>query len=140
MEHGMHRIDSIPVDVRETAYHTANLLPLLHELRHALVACAERGETHSIDLNRLPLAPAESAQLEQLLGRGEITARLQALGDSEIVETRLPGVWRITHRNADGTVVARLLEITDCPAILKTPQQDLADGALQLEQLIKEQM
>ena len=135
----MNRLDSIPVNVEETASLTGNLLPLLHELRHALKTCAESGYVHISDLNSLPLAPAESTQLESLLGHGEIVAQLQALGESDIAETRIPGVWRITHRNADGTVVAQLLEVTDCPAILKAQHQDLPAGVELLEQLIREQ-
>lgn len=133
----MNRLESIPVDVQNTASLTGNLLPLLHELHHALQTCAATGATHSIDLNSLPMAPEENAQLEHLLGNGEVRAELQALGNSEIAETAIPGVWRVTHHNADGAVVARLLEITDCPAILKTQHQDLADGVQRLQALIE---
>ena len=136
----MNRIESIPVDVQDTTSLTGNLLPLLHELRHALKAYLETGTTHSIDLNSLPMAPAENERLERLLGSGEIRAQLQALGNSDINETGIPGVWCVTHRNADGAVVARLLEITDCPAILKAQRQDLADGVQRLEPLINNEL
>ena len=136
----MNRIDSIPVDVQGTASLTGNLVPLLHELHHALKTFVETGTTHSIDLNSLPMAPAENERLERLLGSGEIRAQLQALGNSDIDETGIPGVWCVTHRNADGAVVARLLEITDCPAILKAQRQDLTDGVQRLEQLIGDEV
>ena len=134
----MDRIDSISIDVEDTSSQTGNVLPLLHELKHALKEFAATGREHTIDLNGLPMAPEEDRRLERLLGSGEVRAELDALGTSEITETAIPGVWRVTHYNGDHIVVGRLLEITDCPAILKSQRQDLDGGISQLEQMIDE--
>ncbi len=134
----MKRIDSIPIETENTPALTGNVLPLLHEIRHALEDFAATGTEHTIDLNSLPLAPEESRQLETLLGTGEVRAQLDALGTSDITETAIPGVWRVTHYNGDRGVVGQFLEITDCPAILKSQPQDLPSGIGQLKQLISE--
>lgn len=132
----MDRIDSISIETDSSPALTGNVLPLLHELRHALEDFAANGTEHSIDLNSLPLAPQESQQLDRLLGSGEVRAQLDALGTSDIIETAIPGVWRVTHHNGDHVVVGQFLEITDCPAILKSQPQDLPSGISQLEKLI----
>jgi hydrogenase-1 operon protein HyaF len=131
-------IETIAVTTENSPAHTGNVLPLLHELRHALNKHIESGAEHVIDLNSLPMAPQEEQQLEQLLGDGEVHARLDALGRSEIAETAIPGIWRVTHYNGDNARVGRFLEVTDCPAILKSQQPDLPGAVSRLQQIIDE--
>lgn len=45
------------------------------------------------------------------LGRGEVSAAIDALGRSEVAETQFSGVWWIVHKNTAGEVVGELLEI-----------------------------
>jgi len=49
---------------------TGNVVPLLHEIRHALERLADTGECTAIDLRSLPLAPGEGDVLESMLGEG----------------------------------------------------------------------
>ena len=135
----MDQLESIPIDVDPASALTGNLLPLLHELRHALRRFTDAGTSHTIDLSSLPMAPEEQRQLQRILGEGEVRASLQALGSSNIAETAIPGIWSITHYNGDEKIVGRFLEVTDCPSLLKSQHQDLADGIDRLEQLILEQ-
>ena len=67
-----------------------------------LEALAESGQAGSIDLRSLPLSDADRAQLEELLGRGEVQAKLDLAGASEVWETTYPGVWWIRHKGAGG--------------------------------------
>ncbi|MGD2055712.1 MAG: hydrogenase expression/formation C-terminal domain-containing protein [Gammaproteobacteria bacterium] len=112
---------------------THNVLPLLHEIRHALGQWLQGGEATVIDLRGIPMAPGEEEQLIARLGGGEIQARLSALGDSEIVETAYPGVWLVTHRNTDGEVIGRYIEVCEIPQILKAQQEDVRAGLQRLE-------
>lgn len=112
---------------------TCNVEPLLHEIRHALTRLLERGETRIIDLRSLPLAPGEEQQLLNELGRGEVTARLLALGPSEIVETRYPGVWVVVHFNSHDEVIGKFIEICDMPDLLRSQQEDIRQGLEQLQ-------
>jgi len=86
---------------------TGNLVPLLHEIRHALTRWLEQGEEHVIDLRSIPLAPGEEDSLLEQLGEGEVNARLSVLGPSDIIETRYPGVWLITHYNESESIIGR---------------------------------
>ena len=112
---------------------THNVQPLLHEIRHALVQLLENGTTHTIDLRSIPLAPGEEERMLEALGQGEIHARLSALGPSEIVETRFPVAWLVTHYNAQDEIIGRFIEICEMPRILMAPQEDIRDG---LERLV----
>ena len=130
----MTALDDIPVRSDQDSF-TGNVLPLLNELRHALRRLADSGETTIIDLRALPLAPGEEALIEHRLGRGEVSARLDALGPSEVYETRFAGVWLVTHRNENDEIMGRFLEVSRMPALLCTPQDDLQDSISELEQL-----
>ena len=121
----------IPVTVVDEF--TGNVMPLLHEIRHAIKALLRTGEQTIIDLRSMPLAPGEEAHIERLLGQGEVTVALNALGRSEIVETQYPGVWMVTHHNADGAVLARSIEIALIPDILLAQKSDIQAGLEQLE-------
>lgn len=126
----MSSLDAIAVNV-ETA--TGNVEPLLHEIRHALHRLINDEQSTMIDLNSLPLAPGEEQRIEEVLGRGEVRAELDALGPTLIQETSYPGVWLITHHNVEQAVVARFIEVTRIPELLKSQQTDIEHGINRLE-------
>jgi hydrogenase-1 operon protein HyaF len=107
---------------------TGNVTPLLHEIRHALQRLIETEESTTIDLRALPMAPGEMEKLETILGSGEVSAKLNALGPSEIVETSIAGVWLVTHYNMEEEVLGKYIEITSIPDILTVQPQDLHDS------------
>jgi hydrogenase-1 operon protein HyaF len=84
------------------------------------------------------MAPGEEVWLENQLGRGEVTARLDALGPSEIRETAVAAVWLVIHRNADEEVVGKFIEVTRCPAILQSQTEDMHHGLRRLQQRLGE--
>jgi len=124
-------IETLQVEVGEDL--TYNVQPLLHEIRHALTQLLELGKTRIIDLRSLPLAPGEEQKLLDELGQGEVIARLQALGPSEIVETRYPGVWVVVHFNNDNEVIGKFIEVCDIPDLLRSQQEDIRQGLEQLQ-------
>jgi len=110
-----------------------NVRPILNEVLHALDKLLGTNESTTIDLASLPFGPGELEHLEALLGTGELSAKLDALGTSRIRETAYPGVWWLEHRNAHDEVVGRYLEITRTPEILKSQDADIAAGRARLE-------
>ena len=58
-----------PLKVEIGGYQTGNVLPLLHEIRHALRQLLDTGETTSIDLRGLPMAAGEQERLIGFLGK-----------------------------------------------------------------------
>ncbi|MGB5487554.1 MAG: hydrogenase expression/formation C-terminal domain-containing protein [Lysobacterales bacterium] len=115
---------------------TRNVRPILFEVRHALDALLDKGETSIIDLRSIPLAPGEEETILKTLGQGEVHARLNALGPSEIYETRYAGVWLITHYNEDEAMVSRFIEITRLPDILKSQTEDMSKALTELTQAL----
>jgi len=131
----MNSLNAIAVNVEAF---TGNVRPLLYEIRHALDRLA-KGETGTtIDLRGLPLAPGEERHIEDALGVGEVRAELQALGPTVVQETAYPGVWLVTHRNADDAIVTRLIEVTRMPEILMAQREDIVDGLQRLDSELQE--
>lgn len=108
-------------------------LAILHEVRHALTRLSEQGETTCIDLAALPLSPSGEAELLGLLGRGEVSARIEALGPTHCWESAFPGVWVLDYRNSDDERLALQIEIARVPTLLLTPTADLAAARRTLE-------
>jgi len=117
---------------------TGNVEPLLHEIRHALKRLAAGEDGTVIDLKSLPMAPGEEQRIESALGEGEVRAELQALGPTVVQETEYPGVWLVTHRNAENEVVARFIEVTRMPEILMAQHEDIERGIEKLESELQE--
>ena len=113
-------------------YSRGNVKPLLNEIIHALDRLLSDDEPTAIDLASLPFAPGELDELERVLGNGELTAELDALGKSLIRETAYPGVWWVEHRNTVGDVVGRYIEVTRSPEILMSQDADIGAGRAQL--------
>ena len=124
-----------PQEVHTTAspFH-GNVRPILNEVLHALDKLLGTNESTTIDLASLPFGPGELEHLEALLGTGELSAVLDALGTSSIRETAYPGVWWLEHRNAFDEIVGRYLEITRTPEILSSQDADIIAGRAHLEE------
>jgi len=130
-------LQNIPIKIEDVEqYSIGNLRALLSEIAAHLERLARDGNIASIDLNSLPFAPGEYEQLRLLLGQGEATAHIEALGPSDITETRYPGVWWVTHYNVEGDIIADSIEITTIPEILSSQPEDIRMGL----ELIKEQL
>ena len=128
-------LDNIAVNVESF---TGNVQPLLHEIRHALHRLTEGGAGTIIDLRSLPLAPGEEQQIEAELGQGEIRAELYAEGTTTIRETTYPGVWLVTHSNAADEIISKFVEVTHCPDLLKSQQDDIETGLERLDEHLSE--
>ena len=107
---------------------TWNVKPILHEIRHALDKLLSSGESTIIDLRSIPLAPGEEDSIIETLGQGEVQARLDVLGPSEIYETKYAGVWLVTHYNDSDNIVSRFIEITEIPDVLKSQREDVLNA------------
>jgi hydrogenase-1 operon protein HyaF len=105
-----------------------NAPALLNEIAAMLERLVESSATESIDLKSLPLAPADYARLEEILGLGEVSAEIEAAGPTRVRETAVHGVWWVTHMNALREPTAEFIEVTYAPEILKTHPSDAAAG------------
>ena len=105
---------------------------LLTELTSLLDGLAETRMPAAIDLFSLPMSPQDRSELERVLGQGEVRATIDAEGRSTLRETRMSGVWWVEHRDAQGALVAELLEVAQVPAILASEFDEIAAAARSL--------
>jgi len=119
---------------------TWNVLPLLHQIKHAIDNLLENNVNEVIDLRSIPLAPGEEDNLLKILGQGEVKAQLNALGPSEILETQFNGVWLITHYNDENEIVSRHIEVTFMPDILFSQKQDIESACQRLNEKLQEKL
>jgi hydrogenase-1 operon protein HyaF len=130
-------LEHITVKVETADAHSiGSLHALVAEIAARVQKLLADGETAMIDLHSLPFAPGEYEQLRQALGAGEISARLELIGTSEIVETHFPGVWWVTHYNVEGDIIADLIEITFVPDILRSQPEDVQEGLARLQEML----
>ncbi len=127
-------LDSIPV-IAEGG-RTANLKPLLREIRQALGELIDSGRETAIDVSAMPFSEQDEADLRAQLGVGEVSAVLDAYGPTKIHETAISGVWWVEHRDAEDRRLTLHLQIARIPAILVTPLEDLDDGLDRLRVLV----
>ncbi len=116
---------------------TDNKIPLLHEVRHALHRLVRYGETHSIDLNSIPLTPMETEEMEKFLGNGEVSIQINSFGKTSIQETRFHGVWLIMHFNEGGLPESRFIEISTVPGIVLAQTDDISQSESDFSRLME---
>lgn len=127
----MSGLDRIPIQVQPAIaapLSTATAQAILAELETSLQALLASGREHSIDLRSLPLAPGELEYLKDTLGDGEVRVEVDALGSSRVVETRIHGVWWVTHRNSLDDVMAEFIEVSFCPDIIRAQRDDVRES------------
>ncbi len=107
---------------------TGNALPILSEVLEALGQLVENGRTTVIDLGAIPFTGGDENLLHEILGTGEVNAVLNAMGESHVQETEIPGVWRVDHYDQTGETQSRFIEIAVIPEILKTQIEDAVRG------------
>jgi len=130
-------LDDISIKVADL-HSVGSVDALLNEIATRLARFVATGETSMIDLKSLPFSPSEYEALRTALGRGEVSARLETIGDSELYETHYAGVWWVTHYNVEGDVIADLIEIAAVPAILHSQPEDVQDGLERLKNMLEQ--
>jgi hydrogenase-1 operon protein HyaF len=107
---------------------TGNAPPILAEIHEALGRLVESGTTAVIDLGSIPFTGGDEKVLQDVLGEGEVNAVVNAMGESFVQETEIPGVWRVDHYDQAGSTQSRFIEITFIPDILRTQREDALRG------------
>jgi hydrogenase-1 operon protein HyaF len=105
---------------------------ILSELVSLLERLAEGNSPGAIDLRSLPMNPQDRAELQRVLGDGEVQATVNARGLSRIRETRVSGVWWIEHFDLQGESVAEFIDVSRVPEILARASDEIAADARDL--------
>lgn len=137
----MKRLTDIPIKVVPTVPTPAtsrNALPLLYEIATMLERLLNTGATDCIDLRRAPLSQEDYVLLKDTLGRGEVSATVAALGQTEIYETALPGVWWVVHYDQNEQPITEFLEVAKLPELLKSPSDEIRAGLARLHRKLSQ--
>jgi hydrogenase-1 operon protein HyaF len=105
---------------------------ILSELATLLERLVRGEPPGSIDLRSLPMSPRDRAELQRVLGDGEVQATVDAQGLSKMRETRVSGVWWVEHFDQQGALIAELLEVSRVPEMLASASDEMAAGAREL--------
>lgn len=111
---------------------------LMSEITSLLSELVASGREGAIDLRGLPLLDQDKKQLEDLLGRGEVSALVNAMGETQIWETAYSGVWWLQHIDAEGKVISEQIAITLVPELLKSHIADVKASAQRLQTIFKD--
>ena len=124
------KLESIPVHVTGPASGMSSAV--LTEIAEMLLQLAEKGVSGAINLRSLPMSEEDRTHLEGRLGHGEVSARLEVAGTTEVWETSYPGVWWIRHRGGDGRIAAEEIAVTHVPEFLISPKEDIRAAAARI--------
>jgi hydrogenase-1 operon protein HyaF len=115
--------------------YSAPMMPEPEKLRHldgaresmrwlqaALTDWDDKSQPQVADLSGLDAASRDA--VDQVLGEGEVSISVAGEGSVRVQESVLAGVWRILHLDADGRVVADLLEVGPFPYVLSGAFED----------------
>jgi hydrogenase-1 operon protein HyaF len=118
---------------------TGMAFAIFSEICQRLRTLADHNEPSAIDLRSLPMTQSDRNQLEELLGRGEVSARLEIAGPSDIWETAFAGVWWIRHMGADKRIATEEIAITRIPEIFLSDPHDIAAAAGRMRENLETQ-
>jgi len=124
------RRDNAAPCIKERA--TGMALSVLAEVGRMLENLAATGQPGFVDLRSLPLSDADRAQLETLLGRGEVQLELELAGTSEVWETAYSGAWWIRHRGAGDKIASEEIAVCRIPELLISHPADIKAAASRL--------
>ncbi|MBK7662643.1 MAG: hydrogenase expression/formation protein [Sterolibacteriaceae bacterium] len=131
----MTRLSDIPVRVDLGATPTTDArgisaagLAILYEIETLLEQYQAFGQNGSIDLRWLSLLPGDLDRLHEMLGTGEVSAQVDALGISTARETAIQCVWWVEHYGPDGESHGQWIEITEVPSLLRSDRASIAYG------------
>lgn len=95
------------------------------------------GEIHVINLTLLPHTEEDLVWLDQRLGQGSTDILSRGYGNCRIRATGLPHVWRVQFFNSMDTLILDTFEVTDVPEVALAAEEDLADSAARLRQVME---
>ncbi len=117
----------------------SSALAIVSEIEASARSFADTGEIASIDLCCLKSMPDERDMLSRMLGDGEVSAIVDAVGRTEIRETAIPCVWWIRHRDHEGATVGESIEITCIPDLLEGDRKAVVRGLESLNAALRRQ-
>lgn len=129
-DHGRPRPDTAPPEVLNATHVLAELA--LHR------ATWQPGHPPQVvNLTLLPMAPADIAWLDHVLGTGRVLVLSRGYGNCRISNCRVPDTWRVVYYNSQDHVILNTVEVVDLPAVACAAPEDLHDSHARLAEVLQ---
>jgi hydrogenase-1 operon protein HyaF len=116
-----------------------NAVPILTEILQALRDFYERGETHTIYINKVPITPEDREAILDALGEGQVRIYYESKTQpAEWRETGIYGVWIGIIYDRERKPVLETIEITDFPRLAASQREDIGESIKILEERVQE--
>ncbi|RMH79499.1 MAG: hydrogenase expression/formation protein [Acidobacteria bacterium] len=115
-----------------------NAPAVIVEILQALRDLYQKGEEHTVYINKLPLTEEDRLTLLDVLGDGQVRISLKSGGQRvEWRETGISGVWIGVFYDRDEKPLLETIEVCYFPSLAKVQEEDLQDSIQRLEERLK---
>lgn len=116
-----------------------NAVPILSEILQALKDLLEKGETHTIYINKVPITPEDREAILDTLGEGQVRIYYESKTQpAEWRETGIYGVWIGIIYDRDKKPILETIEITNFPRLAASQKEDIEEAVKILEDRLEE--
>lgn len=115
----------------------ANAPAILTELAEKSASHRPGDMAHVINLSLLPHTPEDLDWLAEACGEGAVTILSRGYGNCRITATAMPFVWKVQFYNSMDTLILDTLEVTGMPEVALAADEDLADSATRIRDVIE---
>ncbi|WP_041434104.1 hydrogenase expression/formation protein [Thermocrinis albus] len=111
---------------------------LLKEILDALKDLVEKGEEHTIYINKIPITEEDRIAILDVLGEGQITIRMESTTyPVEWRETGISGVWIGVFFDREKKPILETIEVTTFPKLAAAQKEDILESIRKLEERLK---
>ncbi len=114
-----------------------NAPPILTELADKARAHRPGDGPHVVNLTLLPHTPEDLAWLDLALGEGGVIFLSRGYGNCRVTATGHAPIWRVQFFNSMDTLILDTFEVTEMPEVVLAAQEDLADSADRIEEVLE---
>ncbi|HYH19441.1 MAG TPA: hydrogenase expression/formation protein [Azospirillum sp.] len=114
-----------------------NVLPVLAEVRDRAATYVSGTPNHVISFTLLPMNPVDLEVLQATLGTGPVLALSRGYSSCRVVLTARRNVWSVQYMNTQDKVVLDTLEVGDVPLAVRAADEDFADSAARLKEILE---
>ncbi len=114
-----------------------NAMPVLDEVADRMGTQVAGQPNHVINFTLMPMTPVDTTLIARVLGRAPFDSSSRGFGSCKVHLTGHRGVWGVQYFNSMGKVILDTIEIGDVPVALLAAQDDFADSAMRLGEILE---
>lgn len=115
----------------------ANAPAILAELVDKSLTRRAGDIAHVVNLSLLPHTPEDLDWLIEALGEGAVTVLSRGYGNCRVTACAQPHVWKVQFFNSMDTLILDTYEVCEMPEVALAADEDLADSATRIRDVIE---